>query len=296
MSRLVRLTSSALIICAIASSGTALAQDPEPEPDTADKTTDTNKDDDKSSDDESDTEQGGAAAGATSLGSYPQERIKRPRVLPHMTLEPYAELDFLHFDTMGGSDTFTVLGFGAAFGFLQGKAEAGLRTGLQLSPDTDLRDAFELFGAYSLHEGATWAVAGELELNFDVGGGDAFGGFDLGARGIYRLSDTMALLGGRDLISYNAGPDHLDINLNVGFLYQFTPAWSGEVHTTILSLGLIGDGNDTNVIFADFTPLTFAAYYAHDNKLDVYAMLGFDLNDVGDRQQIIVGVRYRFGL
>jgi len=290
-----------LLVSVVAFGATARAQDPEPEPDSAgDTSADKNPDEGKKEDatgkdDESTGEQGGTPA-VGSLADYPQERIKRPRVLPHMTLEAFGDLDFTHFDTMLGSDTVTVLGFGAALGLLHGRGEVGLATGLQVDPDTDLAPT-TLFGAYSIREDATWAVAGEVDLLFDFRNGrDTFDGFALGARSIYRLNDKMALLAGRDLIHFDSGPDNTDINLNVGFLYQFDATWSAEAHTKLASIGLLGDNNDTTVIFADSTPLLLAGYYSHDNKLDAYSSFAFDFNSIGDVLQIIAGIRYRFGL
>lgn len=304
MSRLLRLISCGLLVSIVVFGGTARAQDPEPEPDSvgdtnADKKPDDDKKDDDngtSKDDSTGRDPGDAPPAVGSLADYPQERIKRPRVLPHMMLEAFADLDFTHFDTMLGSDTVTVLGFGAALGLLHGKGEVGLATGLQVDPDTDLAPT-TLFGAYSIREEATWAVAGELDFLFDFrSGNDTFDGFALGARFIYRLNDQMALLAGRDLLHFNSGPDHTDINLNVGFLYQFDATWSAEAHTQLASLGLFGDGNDTTVIFADSTPLTLVGYYSHGNKLDAFLSFGFDFNSIGDVLKIIAGIRYRFGL
>lgn len=289
MYRLLRLIACVFLALAI-NGNSALADDLDPEPDTE---TD-------SSTDDSATEtkpDGETAPAGMSLADYPQRRIDRPRVLPNKVLQAHAELGFTRVDLAGSSTSFTVLNFGGAVGLMEGKLEAGLITGIVLDPDTDLTKQVQLHGAYVLKEQKKWAVAGELKITFDFNdGADTFAGFSLGGRGIYRLNDKMAILGGQDFVELSGGADDLNINLNIGFLYQFTPKISAEAHTQIASLAVAGDLNDTTVIFADATPLTLTGYWSMDNKLDAWLGLAIDINNIGDAQQILVGIAYRFGL
>jgi len=308
VSRLLRLLLASFILVALATAGTvgtAHAQDLDPDWDPNKKEDKKDKDDDKdddkkadgsSTDGDGDSDDGGSTT-VGSLADYPAKRIDRPRVLPHMTLQAHGELRFTRVDLGGSSTSFTVLDFGGALGFMQGKAEAGIKTGLVLDPDTDLSKVLELHGAYSFVEKKQWAVAGELKTSFDLNdGADFLDGFSLGARGIYRLNDKMALLGGSNALEYSTGSENLDLNLQIGFLYQFTAEISGEAHTEIASLGLAGDTNDTTVILADTTPLVLTGYWTQGNKLDAWMSFGFDVNRIGDAQTITVGIAYRFGL
>ncbi len=298
LSRLLRLVLCSFFALAIIGTAHAHAEDPVPDDDSSEETSsdgDTSTDDDKSTD--ADTADGDSAGAPMTLANYPNARIKRPRVLPHMTLQLDAELNFTRLDLAGSSTSFTVLNFGGAIGLMQGKLEVGMRTGLVLDPDTDLSKVIRMFGAYSFIEKDKYALAGEAALSFDFNeGADTFDGFSLGGRGIYRLNDKMALLGGNDFLTYSAGSENLNANLNIGFLYQFTDEWSAEAHTQLASLGLSGDTNDTTVILADRTPLQVMGYWSQTNKLDAWLGLRFDLNGIGDSQTILVGINYRFGL
>ena len=117
--------------------------------------------------------------------------------------------------------------------------------------------------------------------------------FQLGADAEIRLSDTLALIGGRDLFRFVTGPSTSRINFTGGVSLQVTDDFNVEGMTTLLSVA-VGDAFETQH-WGDSFGLTLDALYAlPGNPLDVVSGLALPrLQDGFDSLVLYVGARFR---